>query len=107
MTSTDMVRQEREERPTCRAVRRPRARGELAGQILDDIGEADAQRGVRERPAGRGVRRGVRGLLRRAHCVGVASGLDALRLALARGRLEPGDEVIVPAHDVRRHRSRP
>jgi dTDP-3-amino-3,4,6-trideoxy-alpha-D-glucose transaminase len=32
------------------------------------------------------------------HCVGVASGLDALRLALLAAELEPGDEVIVPAH---------
>jgi dTDP-4-amino-4,6-dideoxygalactose transaminase len=32
-----------------------------------------------------------------AYCVGVASGLDALRLALVGMRLEPGDEVLVPA----------
>lgn len=31
------------------------------------------------------------------HCVGVASGLDALRLALLAGGLERGDEVVVPA----------
>lgn len=31
------------------------------------------------------------------HCVGVASGLDGLRLALQAAGLEPGDEVIVPA----------
>jgi dTDP-3-amino-3,4,6-trideoxy-alpha-D-glucose transaminase len=33
-----------------------------------------------------------------AHCVGVASGLDALALSLEARGVGPGDEVIVPAH---------
>ena len=32
-----------------------------------------------------------------AHCVGMASGLDALRLCLLGVGVEPGDEVVVPA----------
>jgi dTDP-4-amino-4,6-dideoxygalactose transaminase len=32
------------------------------------------------------------------HCVGLASGLDALRLALQACEIEPGDEVILPAN---------
>jgi len=33
-----------------------------------------------------------------AHCVGLSSGLDAVRLALLVSGIEPGDEVIVPAN---------
>ena len=33
----------------------------------------------------------------REHCVGVSSGLDAIRLALLAGGIHPGDGVVVPA----------
>jgi dTDP-4-amino-4,6-dideoxygalactose transaminase len=33
-----------------------------------------------------------------AHCVGLSSGLDAVRIALLVSGIEPGDEVIVPAN---------
>jgi len=33
-----------------------------------------------------------------SHCVGLASGLDALRLALVACGIEPGDEVVLPAN---------
>src|SRR5260221_14288608 len=33
-----------------------------------------------------------------SECIGVASGLDALVLGLRAAGLEPGDEVVVPAH---------
>jgi dTDP-4-amino-4,6-dideoxygalactose transaminase len=33
----------------------------------------------------------------RAHCVGVSSGLDALRLSLLGAGLQPGEKVVVPA----------
>ena len=46
--------------------------------------------------------RELSGLVGTRHAVGVASGLDALRLTLSAwielGRLSPGDEVIVPAN---------
>src|SRR5687768_4047650 len=32
------------------------------------------------------------------HCVAVANGLDALQLALLAAGVQPGDEVVVPAH---------
>ena len=52
----------------------------------------------RTAPPCAGSRRRSRAFCGTRECVGVASGLDALRLGLLRRGLEPGDEVIVPAH---------
>jgi dTDP-4-amino-4,6-dideoxygalactose transaminase len=41
--------------------------------------------------------RAFAGFVERSHCVGVSSGLDALRLSLLASGLMPGDGVIVPA----------
>ena len=38
------------------------------------------------------------------HCVGVANGTDAIELALRAAGIGAGDEVIVPANTLRRHR---
>ena len=40
---------------------------------------------------------------RTENCVGMSSGLDALRLTLLAAGLETGDEVLVPAQTLRRH----
>ena len=44
------------------------------------------------------LRSGLRALLRRRHCVGVANGLDALHLGLLALGVGAGDEVIVPSN---------
>jgi dTDP-4-amino-4,6-dideoxygalactose transaminase len=48
-------------------------------------------------PAVTSFERGFADACGRQECVGLASGLDALRLGLLAAGIEPGDEVIVPA----------
>ena len=71
----------------------------LKAGILADIAELIDSVGVHERP--RPCAEFETAFARfcgTRECVGVASGLDALRLGLLAAGIEPGDEVIVPAH---------
>jgi dTDP-4-amino-4,6-dideoxygalactose transaminase len=72
--------------------------GELEQQILADIADV-VQRGAFSNGAEVAVfEEAFARYCGSRHCVGVASGLDALRLALVAAELQAGDEVIVPAH---------
>ena len=71
----------------------------LEPALLDDIARALSERGVHERSGRCRVRAGVCRLLRRRATASASrSGLDALRLGLARGRASsPATRSIVPA----------
>src|SRR4051812_37246671 len=65
--------------------------------LLDDIAALLDTGAFTNGPAVRQFEAGFSAYAGTACCVGVASGLDALRLALLAGGLEHGEEVIVPA----------
>jgi dTDP-4-amino-4,6-dideoxygalactose transaminase len=69
----------------------------LKAQLLDEIGELFDSAAFINGPAVAEFESAFASYCHAAHCVGVASGLDALRLGLIASGLEPGDEVIVPA----------
>jgi dTDP-4-amino-4,6-dideoxygalactose transaminase len=69
----------------------------LAEAILLDIAELIESNAFINGPAVAEFEERFAAFCGSAHCVGTASGLDALRLALLAAELEPGDEVIVPA----------
>jgi dTDP-3-amino-3,4,6-trideoxy-alpha-D-glucose transaminase len=68
----------------------------LAGGILDEVALLFETGAFTNGPQVSEFEREFAASCGRRHCVGVASGLDALRLALIAAGLEPGDEVIVP-----------
>jgi dTDP-4-amino-4,6-dideoxygalactose transaminase len=69
----------------------------LKGQLLDDIAELIDSGEFTHGPAVGRFEEAFAAYCGSAHCVGVSSGLDALRLALLATGIEAGDEVVVPA----------
>jgi dTDP-4-amino-4,6-dideoxygalactose transaminase len=69
----------------------------LREELLEDFGELIDTGAFINGPAVREFEDAFARYTHRAQCVGVASGLDALRLGLLALDIGPGDEVIVPA----------
>jgi dTDP-4-amino-4,6-dideoxygalactose transaminase len=67
-------------------------------QLLADIGELIDSGAFTNGPQVATFEAAFAAFCRRNHCVGVASGLDALRLALVACGIAPRDEVILPAN---------
>jgi len=70
----------------------------LAAALLDDFARLIESGAFTNGPAVAEFEEAFAAYCGSAHCVGLASGLDALRLALIALELERGDEVIVPAN---------
>jgi dTDP-3-amino-3,4,6-trideoxy-alpha-D-glucose transaminase len=71
---------------------------QLGDRILEDIADLLASSRFHYGPQLAEFETAFAGYCGVGHCVGMSSGLDALRLALLATRLTPGDEVIVPAN---------
>ena len=69
----------------------------LKQELLDAIGELVDQGAFTNGPQVRAFEQAFSAYCGASACVGLASGLDALRLALIAAGIERGDEVIVPA----------
>ncbi len=69
----------------------------LAGEILADVEALIESNAYINGPAVAAFEEEFAAFCGAPYAVGMASGLDALRLALISGGIEPGDEVIVPA----------
>jgi dTDP-4-amino-4,6-dideoxygalactose transaminase len=69
----------------------------LSERILEDIASLISTNAYTNGPAVAAFEAAYAAYCGRAHCVGTASGLDALRLALVAAGIVPGDEVLVPA----------
>jgi dTDP-4-amino-4,6-dideoxygalactose transaminase len=69
----------------------------LERQILDDIADLVGSAAFVNGPQVGEFELAFAAYCGAQHCVGVSSGLDALRLGLLAAGIEPGDEVVVPA----------
>jgi dTDP-3-amino-3,4,6-trideoxy-alpha-D-glucose transaminase len=70
----------------------------LAALLLDDIAALIESGAFTNGPHVAEFERAFAAYCRSPYCVGVGSGLDALRLALLAGGIERGDAVVVPAN---------
>lgn len=70
----------------------------LKQRILDELAAVIDSSAFSNGPAVAAFEQAFAAYCHRPCCVGVASGLDALRVGLLAAGLEPGDEVIVPAN---------
>src|SRR3954470_24224595 len=70
--------------------------GDLTDALLEDFAEIVDASAFVNGPQGARFKTAFAGYCGPAECVGLASGLDALRLALQAAGVEPGDEVVVP-----------
>ena len=73
------------------------ANAAVAGPVLNEFAETIATGAFTNGPQVERFEREFADYCRVLHCVGVANGLDALRLILIAAGLQPGDEVLVPA----------
>jgi dTDP-4-amino-4,6-dideoxygalactose transaminase len=71
--------------------------GPVKSQILAGIERLIDDSAFTNGPQVASFERAFGGYCERSYCIGLASGLDALRLGLRAAGLQPGDEVIVPA----------
>ena len=71
---------------------------QLKAGIVADIEDLIDSGAFTNGPSVRAFEEAFAGYCGSDHCVGVASGLDALRLGLIAAGIAPGDEVIVPAN---------
>ena len=74
-----------------------RIHAELKSRILDDVSSLIDDGAFVNGPAVSEFEAEFASFCGTTHCVGISSGLDALRLALLALRLEPGEEVLLPA----------
>src|SRR5438552_19128837 len=69
----------------------------LKAQLLGDLADLIDSGAFTNGPAVAEFERAFASFCGARRCVGVASGLDAIRLALLAAGLDPGDECVVPA----------
>jgi len=74
------------------------AHDELKAGLLEEFGRLIDSNAFTNGPAVGAFEEAFAAYCKRSACIGVASGLDALRLALMAAGIEPGDEVLVPAN---------